>query len=111
MLNDRETEALREIEHRFLTEDPGFVRSFEAVKRQDSHYDLRWVYAIPRWVYTSALVAAIALGGLMLLAQAPGTALVFAALATLFTAGRRAAERAASGSVPGAADDADERKR
>ena len=30
MLSDHELETLREVEHRFMVEDPEFTRSFEA---------------------------------------------------------------------------------
>ena len=85
MLSDREMETLREVQRQLVAEDPDFARSFEAVGRPDSHYSLHWV---PGWVYTTALVVAVALGVLMLLVHAPGTALGFGALATMIAAVR-----------------------
>jgi hypothetical protein len=89
MLSDREGETLRAVQRQFDTEDPDFARSFEAVGRPDSHCSLQWVYGMPGWAYTTALVLAVALGVLMLLVQAPGTAFGFAALATTITVVRR----------------------
>ncbi len=83
MLNDRERETLREVQRQFVTDDPDFARTFEAVGRPDSHYSLQWMYGMPEWVYTTALVVAVAVGVLMLLVQSPGTALGFGALATM----------------------------
>lgn len=88
MLSDRERETLREVQCQLMTEDPDYAQSFEAVGRPDSHYSLHWMYGMPGWVYTTALVVAVALGVLMLLVQAPGTALGFTALATMIAAVR-----------------------
>lgn len=82
MLSDRERNTLREVQRQFDAEDPNFSRSFVDVG-QHSTYSFQWAYAMPRWAYTTAIVVAVALGLLMLLARAPGTALLFAALATM----------------------------
>lgn len=81
MLSDRERKTLREVQRQFDAEDPDFSRSFDDGLRH-STYSLQWAYTMPRWAYTTAIVVAVALGVLMLLARAPGTALLFAALAT-----------------------------
>ncbi len=83
MLSDRERQTLREVQRQFAAEDPDFARAFDDVGRGQSTYSLAWVYAMPRWVYTIAIAVSVALGVLMLLTRAPGTALVFAALATV----------------------------
>ncbi|MGH4008272.1 MAG: DUF3040 domain-containing protein [Pseudonocardiaceae bacterium] len=74
MLSDRERETLHQIQRRLLVEDPGFVQSFDA----DA---LRLPRGRRRWAYPVAIVVAVTLCVLMLLAQSPGTALAFAALA------------------------------
>ncbi len=89
VLSDREQQMLREVQRRFVAEDPDFVRSFEDVGRRHSTFSLRWAYAMPRAVYTIAIVVAVALGVLMLLVAAPGTGLLFAALATMIAVVRR----------------------
>ena len=86
MLSDRERETLYEIQRRLLVEDPSFAQSFDA--------DLQRLPREPRdrhrWAYTTAIVVAMMLCALMLLAQSPGTALAFAAIAAaLFMARRR----------------------
>jgi Protein of unknown function (DUF3040) len=82
MLNDRERETLRDVQSRFMAEDPDFARSFETVGRPGSDYSLQWMHEMPPWVYTTAFVVAVTLAALMLLAQAPGTAFWFAVVAT-----------------------------
>lgn len=82
MLSDRERKTLREVQRQFDAEDPDFSRSFDDGLGQSS-YSFRWAYPMPRWAYTTAIDVAVALGVLMLLARAPGTALLFAALATM----------------------------
>jgi len=88
MLSDRERKTLRDVQRQFDAEDPDFSRSFDDVG-QHSTYSLQWAYTMPRWAYTTAIVVAVALGMLMLLARAPGTALLFAALATMISMIRR----------------------
>jgi hypothetical protein len=89
MLSDRERETLREVQHRFVTEAPRFAASFNAVWPGASSYSVQWAYTLPSWAYTTAMIAAVALGVLMLMAGAPGSALVFAALATAISLLRR----------------------
>jgi hypothetical protein len=89
MLSDRERETLREVQHRFVTEDPRFAASFDAVGPDASSYSVQWAYTLPSWTYTTAMSVAVALGVLMLMAGAPGSALVFAALATAISLLRR----------------------
>ena len=90
VLNDLEQQALREVQRHLLAEDPDFVRSFDEAERRDSTYSVQWVYAMPRWVYTTAVVVAVALGVLMLVVSGPGTALILAMLATtIFVIQRR----------------------
>jgi Protein of unknown function (DUF3040) len=89
MLSDRERETLREVQHRFVTEDPRFAASFNAVGPGASSFSVQWAYTLPSWAYTTAMIVAVALGVLMLMAGAPGSALVFAALATAISLLRR----------------------
>lgn len=88
MLSDRERKTLRELQRQFDAEDPDFSRSFDDVG-QHSTFSLQRAYALPRWAYTTAIGVAVALGMLMLMARAPGTALLFAALATIISMIRR----------------------
>jgi hypothetical protein len=89
MLSGRERETLREVQHRFVTEDPRFAASFDAVGPGASSYSVQWAYTLPGWAYTTAMSVAGALGVLMLMAGAPGSALVFAAAATAISLLRR----------------------
>lgn len=88
MLSDRERKTLRELQSQFDAEDPDFSRSFDDGLRH-STYSLQWAYTKPRWMYTTAIVVAVALGVLMMVARSPGTALLFAALATMVLMVRR----------------------
>ncbi|MDN5859195.1 MAG: DUF3040 domain-containing protein [Pseudonocardia sp.] len=88
MLSDRERETLRELEHQFEAEDPDFSRSFEDGERL-STYSMRWAYAMPGWVYPTAIVVVLAMGVLMLASRSPGTALLFVALAAMISIVRR----------------------
>jgi hypothetical protein len=88
VLNDRDRKTLREVQRQSDAEDPDFSRSFDDGLQQ-STYSVQWVYTMPRWVHTTALVTAVALGVLMVVARAPGTALLFAALATMISMVRR----------------------
>ena len=89
MLSDRERNILHEMQRQFVTEDPGFARSFEELgRRGDSRYSSQWAYGMPRWVYTQAFVVSVALSVLMLLALAPWTALVFMTLAIMIAIAR-----------------------
>jgi Flp pilus assembly protein TadB len=90
VLSDHEQQALREVQRHLMAEDPDFARSFDEAGRQDSTYSVQWVYAMPRWVYATAVVVAVALGVLMLVVSGPGTALIVAVLATtIFVIQRR----------------------
>jgi hypothetical protein len=90
VLSDREQQALREVQRHLMAEDPEFARSFDVAGRRDSTYSVQRVYSMPRWVYTTAVVVAAALGVLMLVVSGPGTALILAVLATtIFTVRRR----------------------
>jgi hypothetical protein len=89
VLSDREQQALREVQRHLTAEDPDFARSFDEAGRKDSTYSVQWAYAMPRWVYTTAVVVAVALGALMLVVSGPGTALILAVLATTIFKVRR----------------------
>jgi hypothetical protein len=95
VLNDHERKTLREVERRFMAEDPEFPRSFDDVGRRHSTCSLQWPSAMPRWAYamgrwisTTALVLAVALAALMIMVVSPGAALVFAVLATIIGVSR-----------------------
>jgi hypothetical protein len=82
VLSDREREILEEMQHRLVTEDPDFARSFEEVgRRGDSHISLHRAFEVPRWAFPAAVFVAAAFSVLMLLALAPWTALLFMTLA------------------------------
>ena len=85
---------LRDVQRRFDAEDPAFSRSFDDVGGP-STYSFRWAFTLPRRACTTAIVVAVALGVLMLLARAPGTALLFAAPATTFSMIRRSRDDSA----------------
>lgn len=104
MLSDREQQTLRNVERQLMAEDPRLARSFDDVGRQGSTFVVRWAYTMPRWVYTTAIGAAIALAVLMLAARDPGPALVFAALAAgamVLRRGREEPGPRSSGHDPG----------
>jgi hypothetical protein len=48
----------------------------------DSSYSVQWAYALTSWAYTTAMIVALSSGVIMLMEGAPGSALVFATLAT-----------------------------
>lgn len=78
MLSDREREALVEIEHRLLADDPKWFMTFDATGRE----------ALRQRVFESifqvvAFVTSVALAMLMVAAHAPGPALFFATVAGL----------------------------
>jgi hypothetical protein len=89
VLSDREQQAWREVQRQLMAEDPDFARSFDEAGRKDSTFSGQWVYAMPRWVFATTVVAAAALGVLMLVVSGPGTALVIAALTTMIFVIRR----------------------
>jgi DUF3040 family protein len=74
--------VLDEVQHRFVTEDPRFAASFSGVWLGESSYSVQWAYTLPSWAYTTAMIVAVASGVVMLMEGAPGSALVFATLAT-----------------------------
>jgi Flp pilus assembly protein TadB len=80
---------LREVQRQLMAEDPDFARSFDEAGRRDSTFSGQWVYATRRWVFATAVVAAVALGVLMLVVSGPGTALVVAVVATMIFVIRR----------------------
>ncbi|HEX2299942.1 MAG TPA: DUF3040 domain-containing protein [Pseudonocardiaceae bacterium] len=82
MLSDREREVLDEVQHRFVIEVPRFAASFNGAWLDESSYSIQWAYTQPSWAYTTAMIVAVASGVVMLMAGAPGSALVFATLAT-----------------------------
>jgi Flp pilus assembly protein TadB len=89
VLSDREQQALREVQRQLMAEDPDFARSFDEAGRKDSTFSGQWVHAMPRWVFSTAVGAAVALGVLMLVVSGPGTALVVAVLVTMIFVIRR----------------------
>lgn len=84
MLSDHERKALREVERQFMAQDPDFTRSFDTTG-QPSTYSIQWIYEMPWWAYRIAIGLAVALGFLMMIAGAPWPAILFAALAVLFS--------------------------
>lgn len=81
MLSDHERKTLREVELQLLL-DPNLARAFETTARRSPH-DRR------RRAYTVSIVLTLALCLLMLVAGAPGTALVLAAGAGVIFMARR----------------------
>jgi hypothetical protein len=83
VLSDHEWRTLREVERRFLTEDPEFARSFatRAQRLERRHLD--------GGLAKIAILAAVLLGALMLVAGSPSGALAFAAGAALIWLARR----------------------
>ena len=73
MLSDHEWKTLREVELQFLAEDPEFTRWFDTRARQLRRQHADSVSA------TIAMMAAVLLGGLLLVVGSPGGALAFAA--------------------------------
>jgi hypothetical protein len=78
MLSDRDRERLREIQRRFMTEDPDFVREFGARPQQPAARSQPRAVGPNPDAYTICVVGAISLSVLMLLAGWLVTALVFA---------------------------------
>lgn len=78
MLSDHEREALVEIEHRLLADDPEWIMTFDAAGRRVSRQRaFEWTFQVV------ALAASVALTMLMVAAHAPGPALFFATVAGL----------------------------
>ncbi|TWF74955.1 DUF3040 family protein [Pseudonocardia hierapolitana] len=82
MLSERERQALDEIQHRFVTDDPCFAASSNYVSLGESRYSVQWAYKLPSWAYPTAMVVASASGMVMSMEGAAGGALAFASLAT-----------------------------
>lgn len=82
MLDDRERRALREVERHIRSDDPQFVRSFDADAAQLS------ASAHRRGAWTAGAVAAL-LAAVMLLAGSPAAALAFVACAAVVWASWR----------------------
>jgi hypothetical protein len=95
VLSDHERKTLREVERQLMAEDPEFPRRFDRVGQRHPTYSLHWAYAMPRWAYTTAIVAAVTLSVLMMMVRAPGAALVFAALATIIAVVRKCRDKPA----------------
>ncbi|MDQ2791897.1 MAG: DUF3040 domain-containing protein [Actinomycetota bacterium] len=85
MLSDRDREALDEIQHQLLVEDPNFGRSFEV----GAHRLARQRWYRRRRAYTIAMVVLAMLSVLMLVLGSPTNALVLAAMAALLWERRR----------------------
>jgi Protein of unknown function (DUF3040) len=81
VLSDHELEALHEIQHRMLVEDPSFARSFES-DAQRLHRDSP---DLVKWIYTISLVVSLAFAAVLLAAGAPVGALVTAAVAVVIS--------------------------
>lgn len=78
MLSDHERRTLLDIEHRLRAEDPNWALAFVgAEERMPRRRELRWA------AHVVAIVLAVAVTGFMMVAQAPGPALLFAAVAGL----------------------------
>jgi hypothetical protein len=88
MLSDRERERLREIQRRFMTEDPDFVREFGARPEQPTTEQptARQPYLDG---YSICIISAVSLSVLMLLAGSPAVALLLAISAGLISAAQR----------------------
>lgn len=92
MLDDREREALHEIQRQLLVEDPDFAQSFDAetqalgISAQRLH---RGSPDVTRRIYTILLVLSSTYGVILLLAGSPISALMLAALAALIWEARR----------------------
>lgn len=84
MLSDRERRTLLEIQHGLTIQDPNFARSFHAIEQRHRRHCFSW------WMYTSAIVFAVLMSGLMLLAGLILGSLLFAAATWGITTARRA---------------------
>jgi Flp pilus assembly protein TadB len=72
MLSDREQQRLREIQRQFMSEDPDFVREFDAAPKQPTTQQPN-----PR-AYVICAVSALVFGVLLLLVGSLATALMLA---------------------------------
>jgi hypothetical protein len=79
VLSDHERQTLREVERRFLAEDPGFARAFEARQTRLSRHPRRLGARI-------ALVTAALLTAFLLVAGSLGSALTVAVVTGLIWA-------------------------
>ncbi len=92
MLSDREREALHEIQHQLLVEDPGFAQSFDTETQSLDTTAQRPHRGWPdqtRRLYTILLVLSSTYGVILLLAGSPASALALAAMAALCWEARR----------------------
>jgi hypothetical protein len=86
VLDDREREALHEIQRQLLVEDPGFARSFDTETQALNTNPQRLHRGSPdvtRRTYTILLVLSSMYGVILLLAGSPTSALMLAAMAAL----------------------------
>jgi Protein of unknown function (DUF3040) len=92
VLDDREREALHEIQRQLLVEDPGFAQSFDtetqALDTQTQRVH-RGAPDVTRRTYTILLVLSSTYGVILLLAGSPISALMLAAMAALIWEARR----------------------
>jgi hypothetical protein len=89
VLSDYEREALHEIQHQLLVEDPGFAQSFDT---ETQSLDTKAQRGSPDWtrrIYTILLVLSSTYGVILLLAGSPISALALAALAGVSWEARR----------------------
>jgi hypothetical protein len=92
VLSDQEREALHEIQHQLLVEDPGFAQSFDTEARSFDTEPQRLHRGSPdqtRRTYTILLVLSLTCGVIMLLSGSPISALGFAAMAAAIWEVRR----------------------
>ncbi len=92
MLSDHEREALHEIQHQLLVEDPGFAQSFDTETQSLDTTAKRPHRGSPDWtrrIYTILLVLSSTYGVILLLAGSPISALALAALAGVSWEARR----------------------
>lgn len=83
MLSDREQQRLRDIQRRFMSEDPDFVRKFETAPKQPTTQQPN------PGAYTICAVSALALSVLLLLAGSLTTALMLTIAAGLIWSAHR----------------------
>ena len=84
MLSDHEREALHEIQHQLLVEDPGFAQSFDIEVRSFNTEPQQPPHGSPdlaRWIYTILLVLSLTYGVILLLEGSPISALALAVMA------------------------------
>ena len=92
MLSDHEREALHEIQHQLLVEDPGFAQSFDTEARSFNIAPQRPRHGSPdltRRIYTILLVLSLTYGVILLLAGSPISALGLAVMSGVIWEARR----------------------